>query len=579
MNKISKTGLKLILFIMLTNLSILSICIISIKYFNLSDMNLLVLSLVILILILLISTIVISRILRPVRIIKNKFGSLISDDYIYKQRIKEIDSYSGRDFDGLISSLNSFINISNREYWRINGLICNIYVQKKMFPLDLDSRGACRKLATGSYTDEQIQIFSYYQEARDISDDYFDYRHIDDEHIAVIKGNIGVRNEQVTSFLVQIITLTIFKEFHFRKKESDESFNLEELVESINSHVENLKLHKVFNSFIVSVINKRTGMISFCNAGDNYVPFYNTRNDDVSTINLSRTPASGPFFNELVNQQGGFKQEDYCFNIGDILFLYTDGLDESQRTLRNEELKRVQCEGCDFSAEQGSHPSRDTDTHFVDSDFEEFGLLRISNILKSIVSGRRYELVKHHNPFPEKPLTFDFSDCQNTAQDSVIGVMAVEKIYRLFPDPSAGADDRILLDRKIDAFLQEHFDQYSDYFKYPEDHPDLSDYVYYSHLKEDDQYGDFTFLAIKLNPGESLEPYDVQEMSQKIISRHNKRSHEIIEELKPYCGKPVDVEILDGSQSGIEELKDLDEESLVDAEINREDGNESNSNN
>jgi len=76
-------------------------------------------------------------------------------------------------------------------------------------------------------------------------------------------------------------------------------------------------------------------------------------------------------------------------------------------------------------------------------------------------------------------------------------MLSVEKIFRMFPDPKAGANDRIMVYRKIDDFLRKHFDQYNEYFRYPVDHPEMPEYIYYTHLKETAQYDDLTVLAIR----------------------------------------------------------------------------------
>ncbi len=79
----------------------------------------------------------------------------------------------------------------------------------------------------------------------------------------------------------------------------------------------------------------------------------------------------------------------------------------------------------------------------------------------------------------------------------MLALIAVEKVFRLYLDPSAGPSDVIYVDRKIDAFLKEHFRQYSLYFGHPVAGAADSDHALYSHVREDSQYDDLTILAIR----------------------------------------------------------------------------------
>ncbi|MFW6329369.1 MAG: histidine kinase, partial [Alkalispirochaetaceae bacterium] len=83
------------------------------------------------------------------------------------------------------------------------------------------------------------------------------------------------------------------------------------------------------------------------------------------------------------------------------------------------------------------------------------------------------------------------------AEDTVLAIVSVEKVFRLIPDPKAGPDDRVQVDKKIDEFLKKHFPAYDRYFHHPLEENEQSEYRVFSHLKEDEQYDDLTILAIR----------------------------------------------------------------------------------
>ncbi len=76
-------------------------------------------------------------------------------------------------------------------------------------------------------------------------------------------------------------------------------------------------------------------------------------------------------------------------------------------------------------------------------------------------------------------------------------MVAVEKVFRMNPDPGATENDKILVDKRINEFLKEHFIEYSTYFHSPVEGTEDSAYVQFAYLKEDEQYDDLTILGIR----------------------------------------------------------------------------------
>jgi len=66
-----------------------------------------------------------------------------------------------------------------------------IEVQKKFIPLNPVPSGEDRRLSTGHFTNDRIEFFGYYQGARGVSGDYFNYKQVDDDHYACIISDIS----------------------------------------------------------------------------------------------------------------------------------------------------------------------------------------------------------------------------------------------------------------------------------------------------------------------------------------------------------------------------------------------------
>ena len=164
-----------------------------------------------------------------------------------------------------------------------------------------------------------------------------------------------------------------------------------------------------------------------------------------------------------------------------------------------------------FCSEQGWEDARDAMSagFFLESPGadespldEEFGYERFDEIVTEVQHGGRYTLRRFRDPNPQEELVFDYSNLEPSAENTVLAVMAAEKVFRLLRDPSAGEHDRVRVDANIHAFLQKHFSLYNLYFGHEiplekTEMPERDEYVWFSHLREESQGDDLTILAIR----------------------------------------------------------------------------------
>jgi serine phosphatase RsbU (regulator of sigma subunit) len=364
-------------------------------------------------------------------------------------------------------------------------------VQKMFIPLEpdpTDPQGG--KGAIGREQDESIEIFGYYEGAKGVSGDYFDFRKLTDNYYAVIKCDVAGKGVPAALIMVQVAT--IFSS-HFRtwtpKSKVDE---ISALADSINDMLEERGFKGRFAALTLSIIDSKSGKCYFVNAGDKDLHIYRASLGRMVKIELPDAPAAGVFAKELVDMKGGFQLVAQQLQAGDTVFLFTDGIEEAKRTFRNERFETVICDepGLEDNAEHGG-------THLKGADNEQLGQIRIYDIINAVFNRQSFRLVKFHNPIPEEDLLFDFTGCQGTVEEAVLAMVSVEKVFRLNPDPSATAEDHVEVDRNIDAFLKKHFKQYNRYFQRIVTSEEDRSYVTYSGLKEDDQYDDLTILAIR----------------------------------------------------------------------------------
>lgn len=362
-------------------------------------------------------------------------------------------------------------------------------IQKMFIPLDLSSSG--RKLTTGSHRDNYSEFFGYYEGAHGVSGDYFDYRKLDAYHYAVIKCDVAGKGVPAALIMVEVATLfqNYFQNWNYKR----DGYNLSDIVMRINDVIESHGFVGRFAAFSLCIINMRVGDAYFCNAGDNVVHIYDKHERRLKSHTLRSASAAGAFSSDLISMKGGFPVEKIHLNCGDILFLYTDGIEESKRKLRTP-IAKLKDSGAKESI--SIVPVDEQDAHLMGSDSETLGQDRVEAIIESVFARKKFTLKKRQSDLIYEQMDFDFSSCNGTIEDAVMALISVEKVFRMYKDSSAQSFDCVQVDRKIDAFLSKYFLQYNIYCSEKEPHPVYDEYFYYKQIKEDIQYDDLTILGI-----------------------------------------------------------------------------------
>ncbi|MDR0386907.1 MAG: SpoIIE family protein phosphatase [Treponema sp.] len=364
-------------------------------------------------------------------------------------------------------------------------LVIGKELQKKFIPLETDSDG--NKMTTGYKDTKYAQFFSYYEGAKGVSGDYFDYQDLDGRYFAIIKCDAAGKG--VPAALIMIQVATMFLNYFKAWKPNAKGMRIEEVVYQINDFIEALGFKGRFAAFTLALFDSVTGLVRFCNAGDNIIHWFDASDRKMKTLTLPETPAAGVLPNVLVETKGGYTVQTFTLENGDILFLYTDGIEEAKRTFRDAAFREIPC----------TEGPVDTphENHIAGQWNEEMGADRVEAVINAVMNRRIYILRKYHDPEGDRELRFDFTGCEGTTEEAIMALVSVEKIFRMYKPPSAGQETRILVDKKVDKFLKAHFFQYQDYCHNIRECPENNMYMYYTHVNEDAQYDDLTIVGIK----------------------------------------------------------------------------------
>ena len=390
--------------------------------------------------------------------------------------------------DSINSMVHDMITVAEEEEVALDGKA----VQKAFLPLV--AAGHNDKNTYAEYEDKNVQCFGYYEGESGVSGDYFDYKRLDNEWFVMIKCDAS--GHGIPAAIIMTVVATIFRRFFASWEYKKNGINLNKLVEQINDFIESLGLRGKFATLIICLLNMKNGELYMCNAGDNLVHIYDGATKKMKTITLASLPTAGVFSSDLVAMRGGFKVEKTQLKKGDVLFLYTDGIEESTRRVRNSNFDVIQ--------EQVEVKKINPKTHQEEVEFktedakEEFGTERIEQIIENVFNKKKYVLTKKDNPNVSESLEFDFTKGDGSLSEVILALASIEKVYRMYKPENVKTTEYIKIDKKIDEFLKEYFNLYPVYSAQRVENPSTPNYVDYEQVLEDEQSDDLTMLAIRL---------------------------------------------------------------------------------
>ena len=360
-------------------------------------------------------------------------------------------------------------------------------VQQTFLPLYTGSDGV--KETVARLNEDNVQCFGYYEGASGVSGDYFDYKKLDNRWYVLIKCDAS--GHGVPAALLMTVVATLFRKYFESWSYEKDGTRINNLIVQINDFIESLGIKGKFAAIIICLFDTQTGDVYMCNAGDNIVHIYDSVAQKEKMLTLVETPAAGPLPSFMVDMRGGFKVERTTLKKGDVLFLYTDGIEEATRKFRDASFAVVKC--MQYGMQEGAAHGN----HKVGEESEQLESARVAAIIESVFSRKKYVLEKYHNPVPAEVLEFDFSQCNGTIEDAILALVSIEKVFRMYKPLDVSAADVVRVDKKIDAFLQTCFNRYDYYCSAKQPSTEGENYLEYAFLREDEQLDDLTLLAVR----------------------------------------------------------------------------------
>lgn len=161
---------------------------------------------------------------------------------------------------------------------------------------------------------DDVDLYAILDPARDVGGDLYDFFFLDNFRLCFAVGDVSGKGVPASLFMA--ITRTLLR----AKASIDLPVN--EIVKSMNVELCQGNENSMFVTFFLGIIDLKTGVVNFCNAGHN-LPYILRNNCKVETIEGTHGTPLG-IFEDMDYKSGQMKLRNM-----DTLFTYTDGVPEA----------------------------------------------------------------------------------------------------------------------------------------------------------------------------------------------------------------------------------------------------------
>lgn len=159
---------------------------------------------------------------------------------------------------------------------------------------------------------DDIDIYGSLTPAKDVGGDLFDF-YISEEKLFFCIGDVSGKG--VPASLVMAVTRSLFRNISAHVTEPDE------IVKTLNNAMAEGNDTGMFVTAFVGVLDLKTGLLNYCNAGHEYALLINKEVSQIPCI---------PNLPVGVMPDMCFTKQEMTIERGSMIFLYTDGLNEAE---------------------------------------------------------------------------------------------------------------------------------------------------------------------------------------------------------------------------------------------------------
>lgn len=245
---------------------------------------------------------------RPIRRISDRMSSFVTDR---KEGIQKLPVKGSDELAQMAASFNTMTEEIDRYINDIDALTKEKHTQET--ELDI-ARRIQMGLLQPEYTEYNTgKVNAYMLPAKDVGGDLYDYRILDDGRVFVAIADVSGKGISAALFMSRAITL-----LHMY---SCAGFNPAEILEKYNHTLALNNPSGLFITTFVAFYDPVTGKLTYSNAGHNF-PYI--LSESLIPLCGAHGVAAGLFDGET------YENAEITLEKGDVLFLYTDGVNEAK---------------------------------------------------------------------------------------------------------------------------------------------------------------------------------------------------------------------------------------------------------
>ena len=166
---------------------------------------------------------------------------------------------------------------------------------------------------------DKFDLYASMEAAKDIGGDFYDFFRIDDDHIALVIGDVCGKG--IPAALFMAVSRTIMRSVGMQYESAGECMT------KANQLLASSSVDYMFVTIFYAILNIKTGSVTYCNGGHN-PPYVLRANGTVEELPTSE--------NLIVGALKGieFKENTLQLDHGDTLVMYTDGVPEAMKPTR-----------------------------------------------------------------------------------------------------------------------------------------------------------------------------------------------------------------------------------------------------
>lgn len=161
---------------------------------------------------------------------------------------------------------------------------------------------------------KDVEIIGELKAAKEVGGDFYDYLDIDEDHVAIIIGDVSGKGVPAAMFMMK--TITSFRDF------AKGSTSPSQILREVNASIYRGNKSSMFVTCFLAILNKKTGRLIYANAGHNR-PVVGQK-QKYHFLPCESGLLLGCFKDAFVSDQ------EITLNPGDSITLYTDGITEAR---------------------------------------------------------------------------------------------------------------------------------------------------------------------------------------------------------------------------------------------------------